>query len=127
MTSESARSTTGGRSRSTNGAEAGSRAEYLQGAVREIRNALAGVSGTVPEVARASRGAVDDLVRAIENSSDDRVSASVAMSLGMAMGMLLGGAPRVLIVAALVPVAISGIVQTERRAGRSRAGSASAA
>lgn len=128
MTSETTRSTSGsGRSRATNGAEHGSRVEYLQRAGREVRNALAGVGGSVPEVARVSRGAVDDLVRAIETGSDERVSAGVAMSLGLAIGMLLGGAPRILIVAALAPVAIMGIVQTERRTGRSRTASGSAA
>ncbi len=127
MSSETARTTTGtSRSRATNGADHGSGMESVQAAVREVRSALAGVGRAAPDVARVSRGAVDDLVRAIETGSDERVSAGVAISLGMAIGMLLGGAPRILILLALAPVAIMGIVQTERRTGRSRSSSSSA-
>jgi len=74
----------------------------------------------MPQVARVSRGAVDDLMRAIETGSDQQVTAGVSLSLGLAIGMLLGGAPRLLIALALAPVAIMGIALAERRTGRAR-------
>jgi hypothetical protein len=120
MTTETtAARTTSTRSRGANGGDLGGNAEAVQAAYREVRNALQGVGRSVPEVARVSRGAVDDLVRAIETGSDERVSAGVTLSLGLAIGMLLGGAPRVLIALALAPVAIMGMVLADRRAGRS--------
>jgi len=124
MTTETtAARTTSTRSRGANGGELGGNAEAVQAAYREVRNALQGVGRSVPEVARVSRGAVDDLVRAIETGSDERVSAGVTLSLGLAIGMLLGGAPRVLIALALAPVAIMGMVLADRRAGKSRTAS----
>jgi hypothetical protein len=75
----------------------------------------------MPDVARVSRAAVDDLVHAIEAGSDERVSAGVTLSLGLAIGMLIGGAPRILIALALAPVAIMGLALADRRATKGRA------
>jgi len=115
--------TTSTRPRGEVGIDVGGNAEAVQAAYREVRNALQGVSRSVPEVARVSRGAVDDLVRSIETGSDERVSAGVTLSLGLALGMLLGGAPRLLIAFALAPVAIMSLVLADRRAGRGRTAS----
>jgi len=108
------------RPRGGDGGGVSGNAEAVQAAYREVRNAMQGVSRSVPEVARVSRGAVDDLVRAIETGSDERVSAGVTLSLGLAIGMLVGGAPRLLIALALAPVAIMSLVLADRRAGRGR-------
>jgi hypothetical protein len=120
MTSEATatRSTTT-RSRA-NGSDHGRNIETVQAAAREVRSALEGVGRSMPQVARVSRGAVDDLMRAIETGSDQQVTAGVSLSLGLAIGMLLGGAPRLLIALALAPVAIMGIALAERRTGRAR-------
>src|SRR5438093_10529316 len=126
MTSETttARSTTT-RPPGANGDEAtGGNAEVAEAAMREVRNALQGVGRSVPEVARVSRTAVDDLVRAIETSSDERVTAGVSLSLGVAIGMLISGAPRLLIALALAPVAVMGLALSDRRAGRTRTSAA---
>ena len=117
MTSTETATRTSTRSTRANGGD-GSNAEAVQAAMREVRSAIQGMGRQVPEVARASRTAVDDLVRAIETGSDERVSAGVTLSLGLAIGMLLGGAPRLLIALALAPVAIMGMVAAERRTGR---------
>ena len=107
------------RSSGANGSDRGN-AQAVQAAVHEVRSALQGVGRSMPEVARVSRGAVDDLMRAIETGSDQQVTAGVSLSLGLAIGMLLGGAPRLLIALALAPVAIMGIALAERRTGRTR-------
>ncbi|HTK43813.1 MAG TPA: hypothetical protein VL749_00475 [Patescibacteria group bacterium] len=107
------------RSRGASGNDRGS-AQAVQAAVHEVRSALQGVGRSMPEVVRVSRGAVDDLMRAMETGSDQQVTAGVSLSLGLAIGMLLGGAPRLLIALALAPVAIMGIALAERRTGRTR-------
>jgi hypothetical protein len=109
------------RSRGANGRDQRGSAEAVQVAVREVRNAIQGVGRSMPEVARMSRGAADDLIRAIETGSEQQVTAGVSLSLGLAIGMLLGGAPRILILLALAPVAVMGLALAERRAGRTRA------
>jgi len=128
MTSEATatRSTTTG-SRGANGGDpGGGNAEAVQAAAREVRSAIQGVGRSMPQVARVSRSAVDDLLRAIETGSDQQVTAGVSLSLGLAIGMLLGGAPRLLIALALAPVAIVGIALAERRTGRTRSTAQSA-
>jgi hypothetical protein len=54
-------------------------------------------------------------MRRIQTGSDQQVSAGLAMSLGLAIGMLLGSAPRILVAVALVPVAAMGFVLMDRR------------
>ncbi len=98
-----------------NGSTATADRDPVQTAVREVRGALEGVSRSVPTAARASRAAVDDLFKTIESGSDERVSTGVTLSLGLAIGMLVGGAPRLLIALALVPLAAMGLVMADRR------------
>jgi hypothetical protein len=117
MASESTHtSETTGKGRGTNGSDvATARREPIQAAVNEVRDALQGVGRSVPEVARASRAAATDLFHAIETGSDERVQAGVTFSLGLAIGMLVGGAPRLLIALTLVPLAAMGMVLADRR------------
>ena len=110
MTSETS-TTTKSRTNGTSTTDRGN----VASAVAEVRGALENVSRSMPDAARASRAAVDDMFRAIETGSDERVSAGVTLSLGLAIGMLLGGAPRLLILVALAPVAAMGLVLQDRR------------
>lgn len=117
MTADSTatRSTTTRSRSTTNGAGSSGPAEAVHVAVREMRSAIDGVGRSVPEVARVSRSAVEELVQAVESGSDQQVTAGVSLSLGLAMGMLLGGAPRLLVLLALAPVAIIGLALADRR------------
>ena len=103
------------RPRGPNGGDPGGNAEAVQAAVREVRSAIQEVGRSMPEVARMSRGAVDDLMHAIETGTDQQITAGVSLSLGLAIGMLLGGAPRLLIALVLAPAAVMGIALAERR------------
>lgn len=97
--------------------------DALRAATNQVGEAVDTVRTSLPEVARASRGFMDDAMRRVERGSDQQVSAGVTMSLGLAIGMLLGGAPRLLIALALVPVAAMGLVLMDRRAGTQTGGS----
>ena len=112
MASESTTQSTTTRTRTANG---GDSSDAVQTAVREVKGAIENVSRSVPDVARASRSAVDDLFRVIETGSDERVTAGVSLSLGLALGMLLGSAPRLLVIIALAPVVAAGLVLADRR------------
>jgi hypothetical protein len=115
-TNDSARSTT--TRRATNGVQ--DRLDDAKSAIRtagdQVGVAVTSVRETVPEVARASRDFLDDAMKRIEAGSDQQVSAGVTLSLGLAIGMLVGGAPRIFVAAALVPVAAMGLVLMDRRA-----------
>lgn len=94
---------------------AGELGDALRAAGTGIGDAVGAVRIAVPGIVRTSQGLADDLLRRIEAGSEQQVSAGVAMSLGLAIGMLLGGAPRLLIAVALVPVAAMGFVLMDRR------------
>jgi hypothetical protein len=113
MSADTATQTTTTRTRTAESADA---TDPMQTAVREVKGAIENVSRSMPEVARVSRGAVDDLFRVIETGSDERVTAGVSLSLGLALGMLLGSAPRLLVIIALAPVVAAGFVLADRRA-----------
>jgi hypothetical protein len=113
MSADTTTQTTTPRSRTSESGDAG---DTVQTAVREVRGAIENMSRSMPEVARVSRGAVDDLFRVIETGSDERVTAGVSLSLGLALGMLLGSAPRLLVIIALAPVVAAGLVLADRRA-----------
>jgi len=112
MATETTTQSTSTRARTPGGDDA---SDAVQTAMREVRGAIENVSRSVPDVARASRSAVDDLFRVIETGSDERVTAGVSLSLGLALGMLLGSAPRLLVILALAPVVAAGLVLADRR------------
>jgi len=99
--------------------------ETLRAAGTGISDAVGGARTAVPELARTSQELAYEVMRRIQAGSDQQVSAGVAMSLGLAIGMLLGSAPRLLIAAALVPVAAMGFVLMDRRFQPRAAGQAS--
>lgn len=113
MATESTTQSTSTRTRTANGGDASG--DAVQTAMREVRGAIENVSRSVPDMARASRTAVDDLFKVIETGSDERVTAGVSLSLGLALGMLLGSAPRILVIIALAPVVAAGLVLADRR------------
>jgi hypothetical protein len=119
MTSQ--RSTTSdpdGRGKRQDGGPGQSDRPAIGAAIEEARGALQGMGRSMPEVARASRSAVDEALRAIEGGSDARLSAGVALSLGLTIGLLIGGAPRLLVALALLPLAAMGLALADRRGAR---------
>jgi hypothetical protein len=124
MTTETT-TTTHAPTRRSNGGDTAHALSTMQGAVHEVRGALAGVGRSVPHVARVSRSAIGDVYALIESGSDERVSAGVTLSLGLAIGLLIGGAPRLVIAIALAPLAAMGFVLADRRATAARASRAS--
>ncbi len=81
----------------------------------EARAALRDLGQQMPEVARVSRGLMTDALRAIEQGSDNTLTAGATLSLGLAAGLLIGGAPRLLILVALAPAAAIGLQMVDRQ------------
>jgi hypothetical protein len=86
-----------------------------ESAASDARAALRDIGQAMPEVARVSRGLMSDALRAIEQGSDNSLTAGATLSLGLAIGMLIGGAPRLLIVLALAPAAAIGLQIVDRQ------------
>jgi hypothetical protein len=83
-------------------------------------NAASTVAAQAPEVATATRGAVADAMQRMEAGSDQALATGAAFALGAALGLLVGGGPRILVAATLVPVAAAGMILLDRRNGTTR-------
>ncbi|MDQ6794100.1 MAG: hypothetical protein M3067_04650 [Chloroflexota bacterium] len=84
-----------------------------------VRDAAETVAARLPEAAASTRAAVDEAARRIETGSDEMLTAGATLSLGVAIGLLLGGASRLLVVLALIPAAAMGMTLLDRN-GRGR-------
>jgi hypothetical protein len=102
------------------------------GGPAQTAKAVAGNVGNVaneavarlPEATQVTRQAVEDANRAIQGGSDEALMAGTTLSVGLALGLLLGGANRLLVILALIPAAAMGFTLLDR--SQSGRGSASA-
>jgi hypothetical protein len=79
-----------------------------------VRGAAETVAARLPDAAAQARGAVDEAARRIETGSDEMLTAGTSLSLGLAIGLLIGGAPRILVAVALIPAAAMGLTILDR-------------
>jgi hypothetical protein len=94
--------------------------DEVRSAVGTARDTAATATAKAPEVATATRGAMSEAMRQMEAGSDQALTTGAAFALGAAMGLLVGGAPRLLVVATLVPVAAAGMILLDRRGAMGR-------
>lgn len=96
---------------------------------RDVADTVASVAGDVtarlPEAAAGTGKAFDDARKLVQSGSDDTLKLVGAMSVGFAVGLLVGGANRLLVIAALVPTGLIATTIVERMqetGGRGRRG-----
>ena len=100
--------------------------EELRGVMTGAREAAGGladgvtttantIAARLPEAAATTRAAVDEAARRIETGSDQMLTVGATFSLGLAVGLLVGGGNRILVAAALVPTAAMGMTLLDRR------------
>jgi hypothetical protein len=86
--------------------------------VRQAADTVAGVAGDLsaklPDVAQQTRAVFDEANRAVSQGSDSTLRMVGAASVGFAVGLLIGGANRLLVVGALVPAALIGWTLMDR-------------
>ena len=92
-----------------------------QRATDQVRHAVvtvAGVAGEMtsrlPEAANTTRGAFDEANRLVRSGTDETLKIVAGTSIGFAAGLFLGGAPRILVIAALVPAGLVGTALMDR-------------
>jgi len=85
-----------------------------------VASAASGAVSRLPEAAQSTRVAMDEANRAIRAGSDEMLTAGTTLSFGLALGLLLGGANRLLVILALIPAAAMGFALLDRsQSGRS--------
>jgi hypothetical protein len=94
------------------------RLETMAVAVSDAADAVIGATNNaasrLPDMAATTRATFEDASRRIQAGSDEMVAVGTAASFGLAVGLLIGGASRILVAAALVPLAMMGLTMLDR-------------
>ncbi len=88
----------------------------VAGVAREAAN---DAIGRLPDMAASTRSAIEDANRQIRSGSDDMLSIGSALSFGLALGLLVGGAARLIVAVALIPAGLMTLTLFDRN-GRAR-------
>ena len=95
-----------------------SAAQQASESAQRAADTVAGVAGEVsarfPEAANSTKEAFQEANRMVQSGSDETLKVVGALSLGFAAGLLIGGANRLLVIAAAVPAAFIGSALLER-------------
>jgi len=95
-----------------------SRAAALAGtaasAAAGVKGVAADAAARLPEVAAGTRTAIEDANRQLRGGSDEMLTIGSALSFGLAGGLLLGGASRFIVAAALLPGAMMVLAMLDR-------------
>ncbi len=93
-------------------------AQRITTTAKQVADTMAGVAGEVsarlPEAAGTTKDAFQEANRLVRAGSDETLKVVAAASLGFASGLLIGGAPRLMVIAALLPAAIIGSEYMDR-------------
>jgi hypothetical protein len=80
----------------------------------EVADRAQAVVARLPDAAASTRDAIDEAARRMEGGSDEMLAVGASLSVGLAAGMLIGGAPRILVVLALIPATAMGFTLLDR-------------
>jgi hypothetical protein len=105
--------------RSTAGTADDTPVQQARDAARDVADTVLGVANDavarLPEAAATTRDAIADARRTIDSGSDETLSAGTLVAFGFALGLLVGGANRLLVILALVPAAAMGLTLLDRQ------------
>lgn len=87
-----------------------------------VAAAASDAASRMPEAIDRSRTAFVEANRMIRTGSDEALSAGTALSFGFVLGLFVGGASRLLVTAALIPMAMLGFALFERTLAARSAG-----
>ena len=88
--------------------------DQIRQAVDSVASVAGEVTARLPEAATTTRDAFEEANRMVRARSDESLKIVAAASVGFASGLFLGGAPRVLVIAALIPAGLVGTALMER-------------
>jgi len=100
--------------------------EAVRDAADTVRSVANDAVARLPEAAATTRDALADARRTIDSGSDETLSAGTLVAFGFALGLLIGGANRLLVVLALIPAAAMGLTLLDRQSSRPGSGKAGA-
>jgi len=89
--------------------------EAVRDAADTVLSVANDAAARLPDAAASTRDAIIDARRAIDSGSDETLSAGTLVAFGFALGLLVGGANRLLVILALVPAAAMGLTLLDRQ------------
>jgi hypothetical protein len=96
------------------GSQNGGPADTARAVAGNVANVAEQAVSKLPEATQSTRSAVEEANRAIQSGSDEALMAGTTLSVGLALGLLLGGANRLLVILALIPAAAMGFTLLDR-------------
>jgi hypothetical protein len=83
----------------------------------EVADRASAAASRLPEAANVTGASLERAGQMIRSESDEVLAVGTSLSLGLAMGLLLGGANRILVVLALIPATAMGFTLFDRHGG----------
>ncbi|HET7472086.1 MAG TPA: hypothetical protein VFJ71_03075 [Candidatus Limnocylindrales bacterium] len=92
-------------------------ATTAKGIAADVADRAATAAQRLPEAASATGAQIERANQAIQRESDEVLAVGTSLSLGLALGLLLGGASRLLVIMALIPATMMGYTLFDRHNG----------
>jgi len=104
-------------STTTTDATDGDLATTAKGIASDVADRAAAAAARLPEAANVTGVQIGRANAIIQRESDEVLAVGTSLSLGLAMGLLLGGASRILVILALIPATAMGFTLFDRHSG----------
>jgi hypothetical protein len=92
-------------------------ATTAKGIASDVADRAAAAAARLPDAANATGVQLGRANAVIQRESDEVLAVGTSLSLGLAMGLLLGGASRILVILALIPATAMGFTLFDRHSG----------
>ena len=92
-------------------------ATTAKGIASDVADRAVAAAQRLPEAANATGAQLERANQMIRSESDEVLAVGTSLSLGLAMGLLLGGANRLLVILALIPATAMGFTLFDRHGG----------
>ncbi|MEO8572276.1 MAG: hypothetical protein ABI553_11345 [Chloroflexota bacterium] len=92
-------------------------ATTAKGIASDVADKAVAAAQRLPEAANVTGAQLERANQMIQSESDEVLAVGTSLSLGLAMGLLLGGANRILVILALIPATAMGLTLFDRHGG----------
>jgi hypothetical protein len=92
-------------------------ATTAKGIAGDVADRAVAAAQRLPEAANVTGAQLERAGQIIRSESDEVLAVGTSLSLGLAMGLLLGGANRLLVILALIPATAMGFTLFDRHGG----------
>lgn len=92
-------------------------ATTAKGIASDVADKAVAAAQRLPDAASQTGAQIEKANQMIQGESDEVLAVGTSLSLGLAMGLLLGGANRLLVILALIPATAMGFTLFDRHGG----------